>query len=146
MTAPATWSAPAARIELEFLERLPDHLPTPGDVRLRVTLRPEGAATVSYDGIWLDRPDLEALVVELEEWLATAEGSPRIEPMSPDELELELVTGRSGAAAELRVRLGRAGESGVRTEPVDVEVRVGLSGSEVAGLHAFCLGLLGGRS
>ena len=141
-----TWSAPEARIEMEFLERLPDHLPTPGDVRLHVTLRPEGGVVVTYDGVWIERPDLEAFVVELEEWLATAEGSPRIEPMSPDELEVELVTGRGGAAAELRVRLGRAGESGVRTEPVDSEVRVGLSGAEVAGLRGFFAGLLNAGS
>jgi len=145
VTGPATWSAPEARIEMEFLERLPDHLPTPGDVRLRVTLRSERGEAATYDGIWIDRPDLEALVVELEEWLATAEGSPRIDAMSPDELELELVTGRAGAAAELRVRLGRAGESGVLTEPVDFEVRVGLSGAEVAGLHAFFAVLLNAR-
>ena len=65
MTGPATWSAPEARIEMEFLERLPDHLPTPGDVRLRVTLRSERGEAATYDGIWIDRPDLEALVVRV---------------------------------------------------------------------------------
>ena len=143
MTDTTTWSAPAARVELELLERLPDDSPTPGDVRLRVALRPEGAPAVDYDEVWLERPELEAFVVELEEWLSIAEGSPRIEAMSPDELEVEVTTGQGGDAAELRVRLGRAGVSGVRTEEVDVEVRTALSGVEVAGLHAFFTRLLG---
>ena len=142
MTGGATWSAPEGRVELELVERLPDDLPTAGDARLAVVLRPEGALPVEYDGAWLQRPELEAFAVELEEWLAIAEGSPRIEAMSPDELELELVTGRDGAAADLRVRLGRAGVSGARTEAIDVEVRVGLSGAEAAGLHGFVSRLL----
>lgn len=142
MSESTTWSAPDVRIELELLERLPDSAPTPGDVRLRVTLRPEGGETASYDGVWLARPELEAFVVELQEWLAIAEGSPRVEALSPGEFSLELVTGRAGSAGVLRSGLGRTGTSGVDTTPTSVQVNAALSGNEVAGLQAFFTALL----
>jgi len=98
-------------LELEELERVPEHLPTPGDLRVRATLRLQQFSG-SYSDVWLARPELAKFVEELKSLVDTQQGKAKLEAISPDEFSLELRPAGSLGHFEASVRLGRHQYSG----------------------------------
>jgi hypothetical protein len=92
-------------IELELLERVPEHLPTPGDVRVRATVKLQEFGG-SYSGVWLAQPDLAKFVEQLKSLRDNRQGSAKIEAMIPDEFSLEFRPLDSLGHLEATVRLG----------------------------------------
>ena len=79
----------ANAIELIVLERIPDDLPTPGDVRLRVRVEVEGFAGFS-DRAWIEKAVLHRFVEGVQELERTRKGEATLESMSPGEFALQL--------------------------------------------------------
>ena len=98
-------------LELEEMERVPKHLPTPGDVRVKVTLRLQDFRG-SYPNVWLLQPDLERFVGELKLLVETRKTKAKRNAMSPEECSLELRPYDSLGHFEASVRLGRCQYSG----------------------------------
>ena len=76
-------------VELTVLERIPDDLPTPGDVRLRVRVEAEDFAGLS-DQVWIEKAVLDQFVEEVRELERTRNGEATLESMSPGEFVLRL--------------------------------------------------------
>ncbi len=78
----------ANAIELTLLERLPDDLPTPGDVRLRVKVEAEGFAGLSE--VWIEKATLERFTRDLLALERTRDGEAVLKSVSPDAFVLRL--------------------------------------------------------
>jgi hypothetical protein len=103
-------------LELQALERVPDHLPTSGDVRLRAVLK-LGKFRGEYDQVWIEHAALRRFVRDLEALLETRAGSAELRSMSPGELTLVLSPTDTLGHVGAEVRLGRKTYSGhVRRE------------------------------
>jgi hypothetical protein len=98
-------------LELEEMERVPQHLPTPGDVRVNVNLRLQEFRG-SYSNVWLSRPDLEKFVEQLKLLIKTRKTAAKLEAMSPGEFCFELRPYDSLGHFEASVQLGRHQFSG----------------------------------
>ena len=98
-------------LELEELERVPEHLPTSGDVRVKATVRLQQFSG-SYSDVWLARPELARFVEQLKSLVDTQQGTAKLEAISPDEFSLELRSVGSLGHLEASVRLGRYQYSG----------------------------------
>jgi len=76
-------------VEITEQERVPDTLPTPGDVRVEVTVRLDEFGG-RYARVWLAKPDLERFIGDLEAVLSSYAGQACLEAMSPDEFSLQV--------------------------------------------------------
>ena len=76
-------------LELILLERIPDDLPTPGDVRLYVKVEAFGF-TGAHDGVWVGKGALEGFAAALRVLERTREGEAVLESMSPGEFVLRV--------------------------------------------------------
>ena len=106
-------------LELEEIERVPDHLPTPGDVRVRATVTLQDFAG-SYDGIWLSHSDLSNFVKQLRTVVQTRKGTAKLEAMSPGEFTMEVRSVDAAGHFEASVRVGRQQYSGRTYRPAMV--------------------------
>lgn len=106
-------------LELEEVERIPDHLPTPGDVRVRATVKLQDFGG-SYAGVWLARSELSKFVDQLRTVVETRRGTATLEAMSPGEFTIELRSLDSAGHFEVRVRVGRHQYSGRTNWPTMV--------------------------
>lgn len=70
-------------IELELLEQVSEHSPTPGDVHVRATVKIQEFGG-SYSGVWLSQPDLTKFVEQLKTLIAP--------PFSQEDLKLSEVS------------------------------------------------------
>lgn len=93
-------------VEIVELERIPDTLPTPGDVRVEVTVRLQDFGG-RYGEVWLAQPDLVKFVRDFEAVVTAGSGRAVLEAMSPDELTLEFEQLTTEEHVRLHVRLGR---------------------------------------
>ena len=98
-------------LELEELERVPEHLPTPGDLRVRATLKLQQFSG-SYSDVWLAQSDLVRFVEQLKSLVDTQQGAAKLEAMTPDEFSLEIRPAGSLGHIEASVRLSRHQYSG----------------------------------
>ncbi len=98
-------------IEIVELERVPGHLPTPGDVRVKATVTLQ-LFSGSHSDVWLSQPDLAAFVKQLRIVVDSRKGTAKLEAMSPDEFSLELRATDSLGHYEVSVRLCRYQYSG----------------------------------
>lgn len=103
-------------LELEEMERVPKHLPTPGDVRVKVTLRLQDFRG-SYPNVWLSKLGLERFVGELKLLVETRKTKAKLNAMSPEEFSLELRPYDTLGHFEASVRLGRCQDSGATYWP-----------------------------
>lgn len=109
-------------VEIVERERIPGTLPTPGDVRVEVTVRLQDFMG-KYDQVWLSRPCLVDFVREFETLIKRGFGKVSLEAMSPDELRLEIEQSASKDHFHLHVRLLRYQYSRATTRywPTSVE-------------------------
>jgi len=90
-------------ISIIELERISDDLPTPGDVRLKVSVCIKEFAG-SYEDVWIEKDELKRFLLDLIKLEETREGEARLESMSPDEFWMEFRT------------IDRAGHMGVEVQ------------------------------
>ena len=69
-------------------ERLPDNTPTPGDVRLKVSVCIKEFSG-SYENVWIDKDELKKFLLDFIKLEERREGRARLESMSPDEFWME---------------------------------------------------------
>ena len=126
-------------IKLEELERVPKHLPTPGDVRINATVRLQQFSG-SYSGVWLARPELEKFVEQLSSLVGTNQGVAKLESMGPGEFSLEIRYASS--TFEVVVQLGRHQYSGPTYWPTKLSGGFGIEGSQLGSILASFQSLL----
>jgi hypothetical protein len=86
------------RVEVVATDRVPDHLPTPGDTQLAIAVQSRGFA--AEGSTWVEAPRLEAFVGQLRELEARRQGSAELESISPGEFWLRVfATDRAGHVA-----------------------------------------------
>ena len=95
----------ANAIELTLLERIPDDLPTPGDVRLRVKVEAEGFVGLSE--VWIEKPTLELFTQDLLALERTRDGEAVLKGVSPDEFILRLRSVDRAGHIAVNGQLGR---------------------------------------
>ena len=95
----------ANAIELTLLERLPDDLPTPGDIHLRVKVEAEGFAGLSK--VWIEKPMLELFTQDLLALERTRDGEAVLKSMNPDEFVLRLRSVDRAGHIAVNGQLGR---------------------------------------
>jgi hypothetical protein len=98
-------------VELVELERLPAHLPTPGDVRVKATVTLQQFSG-TYSEVWFEQPVLVAFMEQLKALVESRKGTAKLESMGPDEFALELRSMETPGDYEASVRLGRYQYSG----------------------------------
>jgi hypothetical protein len=96
-------------LEVVATDRVPDHLPTPGDTRLSVAIESQGFA--GRGSTWVEASRLAAFVAELRELEASRRGAAEVESISPGEFRLRVwATDRAGHVA-LAGRLSHGGQA-----------------------------------
>jgi hypothetical protein len=75
-------------IEIDVVDRVPDHLPTPGDVELSVEVSSGKFRGQAF--AWIDASTLSNFVTQLRELERTRIGSAELEGMSPGEFRLRI--------------------------------------------------------
>ena len=120
-------------IKLEELERVPNHLPTPGDVRVNATVRLQQFSG-SYSGVWFARPDLDKFVDQLSSVIETNQGAAILASMSPGEFLLEINSMKS--FIEVSVQLGRQQNSDLTNKST---ILSGGFGIEMSGLESILI-------
>lgn len=76
-------------IKLEKLERIPAGIPCAGDINVSVSLNFQ-AFSGSYSGVWLEAPEVDEFLKQLEALYHGRKGSAKITSMSPEEFVLEI--------------------------------------------------------
>ncbi|WP_028111691.1 WapI family immunity protein [Ferrimonas kyonanensis] len=104
-------------IEIEELERNPEGSPCAGDVNVSVALALQ-AFSGSYDGVWLELPEMERFIAELKTLDKKRNGSAKISSMSPDEFSFEIRSSDSLGHMEIEVQLHRYQYSGPKYWPI----------------------------
>ncbi|EKE69439.1 hypothetical protein [Gallaecimonas xiamenensis] len=104
-------------VEIEELERNPEGVPCTGDVNVSVALALQGF-TGSYDGIWLELPEMERFIKELEILDEKRNGCAKISSMNPKEFTLEIRSSDSLGHMEIEVQLHRYQYSGPKYWPI----------------------------
>ncbi|WDE09371.1 hypothetical protein [Thalassomonas haliotis] len=104
-------------IEIEELKRSPKGTPCAGDVNIRVGLNLQ-AFCGSYDGIWLELPEMERFLSELKTLDEKRNGSAKISSMSPEEFTLEIRSSDSLGHMEIETQLHRYQYSGPKYWPI----------------------------
>lgn len=107
-------------IEIDELERSPEGAPCAGDVNVRVNLKLQSFSG-SYDGVWLEFPEIERFISNLEELDKTRSGSAKVESMSPDEFTLEVRSSDSLGHMEIEAQLHRYQYSGSKSWPIHLK-------------------------
>jgi hypothetical protein len=87
-------------------ERIRESLPTPGDVRVEVTIRLQEFAG-SYENVWLSRPELQSFLGQLSDLIETRKGKAELHSMSPDEFWLEIRPADTSGHFEVATQLKR---------------------------------------
>ncbi len=98
-------------IEIEELERNPEGSPYAGDVNVSIALALQ-AFSGSYDGVWLELPEMERFVAELEILDEKRNGSAKISSMSLEEFVLEIRSSDTLGSMEIEAQLHRYQYSG----------------------------------
>ena len=98
-------------IRLEKLERIPDGLPCAGDVNLSVSLTFQEFSG-SYSGIWLEAPEVDKFIQQLEALYNDRKGSAKIISMSPEAFVLEIRSSDDSGYMEIEAQLHRYQYSG----------------------------------
>lgn len=99
----------ASRLEMIASERVPDHLPTPGDTRFSIAVSAE-----AYSGTgsaWIDAEQLAAFVAALRSLESTRIGSAEVESMSPGEFRLRISATDGYGHMEVSGHVSRSGQS-----------------------------------
>lgn len=104
-------------VEIVELERNPEGTPCAGDVNITVALSLQ-AFSGSYDGIWLELPEMERFIAELEILDEKRSGNANISSMSPNEFTLEIRSSDSLGHMEIETQLHRHQYSGPKYWPV----------------------------
>jgi hypothetical protein len=83
------------RLLLERIESVPDHLPTPGDFRLRVAV--ESSNFSGCHSVWISLPNYQRFLNQLDELELHRKGSAELPSMSPGAFRLRIsIVDRSG--------------------------------------------------
>ncbi|MBD3587363.1 hypothetical protein HHX48_16625 [Salinimonas sp. HHU 13199] len=104
-------------IEIEELERNPEGSPCAGDVKDKVALALREFSG-SYDEIWLELPEMERFVAELEIIDEKRSGGAKISSMSPEEFVLETRSSDVLGHMEIEAQLHRYQYSGSKYWPI----------------------------
>jgi hypothetical protein len=104
-------------IVIDELERNPDGTPCAGDVNVRISLSLQEFSG-SYGGIWLELPEMERFISELEILDEKRTGSVGISSMSPEEFTLKIRSSDSLGHMEIEVQLHRYQYSGPKYWPI----------------------------
>ena len=99
----------ANRLEIVATERVPDHLPTPGDTRFTIAVSAEAYSAAG--SAWIDAEALTAFVKELQSVNATRTGFAEVESMSPSKFKLRISVIDQAGHTEASGRLSGAGQS-----------------------------------
>jgi hypothetical protein len=92
-------------IELVPIDRVPDGLPTAGDVQLSVTVQSQGFT--GSGSAWIEARKLRAFVSQLRELETSRRGTAEIESMSPGQFRLRLFSTDSLGHMALAGRISR---------------------------------------
>lgn len=85
----------ANRLEIVAIDRVPEHLPTPGDTEFTVTVEAEGF--YGSGSAWVEAERLNIFVEELQKLEANRSGVAELVSMSPDRFRLRVqVIGSAG--------------------------------------------------
>ena len=106
-------------IELIEQERVPEHLPTSGNVRVKVSVQLQEFHG-SYENVWLDKNELRIFLKELHKLNETRKGKVYLKSLSPDEFWVEIRTIDSVGHFEVQVQLKRHQYSGPTYWPTSV--------------------------
>ncbi|MHC4505435.1 MAG: WapI family immunity protein [Planctomycetota bacterium] len=107
-------------LQLLEVERAGEDLPTPGDVRVSVSLRlPD--LQVSSSAVWLEREAIQRFADDLSRFAETRKGHARLEAMSPDEFTLEIAASDELGHYSLAVKMSRHRQGSSALLPVKVE-------------------------
>lgn len=93
-------------IELIVQERVPESLPTSGDIRVKVCVQLQEFRGI-HENVWLDKIELNRLIKELITVNKTRQGKIYLKSMSPDEFWVEIRSIDSVGHFELQVQLKR---------------------------------------
>ncbi|HEY9630621.1 MAG TPA: hypothetical protein V6C84_25270 [Coleofasciculaceae cyanobacterium] len=77
-------------LEMIATERIPDHLPTPGDTRFEIRVRSSGFAGQGW--MWVDLQSLRSFVDQLRELENQRQGEAELSSMSPSQFWLRIVS------------------------------------------------------
>ena len=75
-------------VEILATDRVADHLPTPGDTRLAITVSSNGFS--GQGSAWVEAECLAEFLQQLRALEETRQGAAELESMSPDELRLRI--------------------------------------------------------
>jgi hypothetical protein len=104
-------------LEIVELERNPEGTPCAGDVNVRVDLSLQEFYG-SYAGVWLELPEMEKFISDLEELDKTRSGRAKVSSMSLDEFTLEISSSDSLGHMEIEAQLHRHQYSGSKYWPI----------------------------
>ena len=76
-------------VEIECLEAISKHLPTPGDLRLRVNVQSDGFAGQSSSA-WIDRNEFERFLDQLRKLDTKRQGCAELVALSPEDFKLRI--------------------------------------------------------
>ena len=93
-------------IELTEQERVPESLPTSGDVRVKVVVQLQEFRGM-YENVWLDKNELHIFIKELEKLNETRNGKIKLKSLSPDEFWVEIRSIDSVGHFEVQTQLRR---------------------------------------
>jgi hypothetical protein len=97
-------------VEIVATERVPDHLPSAGDVRLAISVQSQGFVGVGSG--WVEAPRLREFIAQLRELEAQRKGSAEMESISPVQFWLRMLATDRAGHVTLAGRLAR-GEQNV---------------------------------
>ena len=106
-------------IELIEQERIPEPLPTSGNVRVKVSVQLQEFRG-TYENVWLDKIELNKLIKELITLNETRQGKVTLKSVSPDEFWVEIRSVDSVGHFEVQVQLKRYQYSGPTNWPTSV--------------------------
>lgn len=104
-------------VEIVELERNPVGAPCTGDVNVRVALSLK-EFTGLYDGVWLELPEMERFISELEALGLERKGTAKLSSMNPEEFTLEIHSSDSLGHMEIETQLHRYQYSGPKYWPI----------------------------
>ncbi|WYD81882.1 MAG: hypothetical protein V8K32_05740 [Candidatus Electrothrix gigas] len=104
-------------LEIEELERNSGGTSCSGDVNVRVALSLQDFSG-SYDGVWLELPEMQSFLSELDALDAERKGSAKISSISPEEFTLEIRSSDALGHMEIEAQLHRYQYSGPKYWPI----------------------------
>jgi len=98
-------------IELIEVERVPEHLPTSGDVKVKVTVQIQEFRG-TYENVWLGSIELRIFLKELIKLNEKRKGKVKLNALSPEDFWFEIYSIDNVGGFEVQVQLKRHFYSG----------------------------------